>query len=98
LIRIAKALKPSGTLYLEDVVFSFDPRTYDTPIHAWVERMPRLSGFLQAEFETHVRDEFSTFSWVLEGFLERAGLEITERHYPSAEYAEYVCIPGPAVA
>ena len=60
-----------------------------------VEALPatELSGFSQSEFETHVREEYSTFSWVLEGFLERAGLEILEREYPAPEYAEYLCRP-----
>ena len=69
LIRLARALNPSGVLYLRDVVFSFDPPSYETAINEWVERMPTLSGFLRAEFETHVREEFSTFSWILWGLF-----------------------------
>ena len=74
-------------------MFSFDPPLYEVAINSWVRRMPELSGFSQSEFETHVREEYSTFSWVLEGFLERAGLEILEREYPAPEYAEYLCRP-----
>lgn len=96
LIRVARALKPSGRLYLRDVVFSFDPSSYEAAINAWVRRMPDISGFSQSEFETHVREEYSTFSWVLERFLERAGLEILEREYPASEYAEYLCRPRKA--
>jgi putative AdoMet-dependent methyltransferase len=93
LIRIARALRPDGRFYLRDVVFSFDPPSYEVAINAWVRRMPELSGFSQSEFETHVREEYSTFSWVLEGFIERAGLEILEREYPAPEYADYLCRP-----
>lgn len=96
LIRIARALRPEGRFYLRDVVFSFDPPSYEAAINAWVRRMPEVSGFSQSEFETHVREEYSTFAWVLEGFLERAGLEIVEREYPAPEYAEYLCSPGKA--
>lgn len=91
LIRLSRALKPGGLLYLRDVVFSFDPRSYESVIDAWVRRMPAVSGFSQRDFETHVSDEFSTFSWVLEGFIARADLEIVERACPAPEYAEYVC-------
>jgi len=94
LIRLARALKPDGRFYLRDVVFSFDPGSYPAAIDAWIHRMPEVSGFSQSDFETHVRDEFSTFAWVLEGLLERAGLEIIERDYSGPEYAEYLCRPG----
>jgi len=93
LIRIARSLKPDGRFYLHDVVFSFDPAAYEATIDGWVRRMPGVSGFSQREFETHVREEYSTFSWVLEGLLERAGLEIVEHEYSSPEYAEYLCAP-----
>ena len=91
LIRLSRALKPGGLFYLRDVVFSFDPRSYESAIDAWVCRMPAVSGFSQGDFETHVRDEYSTFSWVLEGFIARAELEIIESAYPAPEYAEYLC-------
>ena len=60
--------------------------------------MPDVSGFSQKDFETHVREEYSTFSWVLEGLIARAGFEIVEKQYPSCEYAEYLCTPTRAAA
>ncbi|MGH0035713.1 MAG: class I SAM-dependent methyltransferase [Myxococcota bacterium] len=96
LLRLATALRPGGRLLLRDVVFSFEPETYPTAIESWVDRMPRESGFSRQEFETHVREEFSTFAWVLEGFLARAGFDILESDRPSPEYAEYLCTPAPA--
>ena len=91
LIRLAAMLRPKGKLFLRDVSFSFPPREYERAISEWVERMPRISGYARAEFETHVREEHSTFAWVLEGMLERAGFEIVESLRPAAEYAEWVC-------
>jgi len=93
LLRLHAALRPEGRLYLRDVVFSFEPSSHEEAVEDWVSRMPAASGFAREEFETHVRDEFSTFSWVLEGFLERAGFEIVERELSSPEYAEYLCRP-----
>ena len=60
--------------------------------------MPEQSGFSQEEFETHVREEYSTFAWVLEGLLERAGFQILERAYPAQENAEYTCFPEKTTA
>ena len=31
-------------------------------------------------FETHVREEYSTFAWILEGMIARAGLTVTASH------------------
>lgn len=94
LLRLSEAIRPGGLLYLRDVVFSFDPASYEAAIDSWVTRMPSLSGFMREEFEMHVREEYSTFAWVLEGLLERAGFTILERNYPSPEYAEYLCTPS----
>lgn len=94
-LRIHDALRPDGRFYLRDVAFSFDARNYESGIEHWVRRMPEQSGFTRQEFEMHVREDYSTYSWVLEGFLERAGFEILERTYPAEEYAEYLCRPVP---
>ena len=96
LLRLHDAIRCGGRLYLEDVVFSFEAHSYEASVDDWVRRMPELSGFSRQEFETHVRDEYSTFAWVLEGFLERAGFEILEKTYPMREYAEYLCSPRKA--
>ena len=93
LLRLHDAIRPGGRLYLRDVVFSFEANTYEASVEDWIRRMPVVSGFSRQEFETHVREEYSTFAWVLEGFLERAGFDILEREYPTREYAEYLCSP-----
>jgi putative AdoMet-dependent methyltransferase len=93
LLRLHGALRPGGRLYISDVVFSFEASSYEESLDSWVRRMPELSGFSQQEFETHVRVEYSTFTWVLEGFLTRAGFDVLEREYPTREYAEYLCMP-----
>ncbi len=60
--------------------------------------MQEESGFSREDCEAHVREEYSTYTWVLEGFLERAGFQIVEKSYPGPEYAEYICVPSaPAV-
>ncbi len=94
LLRMAEMLKPSGKLYLEDVIFSFAPETYEASINAWIEEVakPEGEGFTREQFEMHVREEYSTYAWVLEGMLERAGFEIQEKNYFSPTYADYLCI------
>ena len=94
LLRVASMLRPGGRLYLRDVAFSFAPADYERAVGAWLDRMPRVSGYSRQEFETHVRDEYSTFTWVLDGMLAHAGLEILESARPQPEYAEWICRRG----
>jgi hypothetical protein len=40
-----------------------------------------------------VRDEHSTFGWILEGMLERAGFAVEEARYDGSKiFADYVAI------
>ena len=96
LLRLHDAIRSEGRLYLRDVVFSFDANCYEASVEDWIRRMPEISGFSRQEFETHMREEYSTFTWILEGLLERAGFDILEREYPAREYAEYLCRPRKA--
>ncbi|MEW6497925.1 MAG: class I SAM-dependent methyltransferase [Cyanobacteriota bacterium] len=93
LLRMASMLKTRGVLYLKDAVFSFNVREYCSCINTWIARMakPAGEGFTVSDYEMHVREEYSTFAWILEGMLTRAGFEIEQADYPTPEYAQYVC-------
>jgi putative AdoMet-dependent methyltransferase len=93
LLQMAQVLKPGGKLYLEDVIFSFALENYETSINAWIDEVakPAGEGFTREQFEMHVREEYSTYAWVLEGTMERAGFAITERNHFSPTYANYLC-------
>lgn len=92
-LRMAAMLKDGGVLYLRDVIFSFPPAEYQTCIDAWIKRAakPAGEGFTASEFEMHVREEHSTFAWIIEGMLNRAGFEIASADYLSPTIAQYVC-------
>jgi putative AdoMet-dependent methyltransferase len=93
LLRIHKLLKQGGIFYLRDTVFSFHPSVYEARINAWIERVakPPGQGWTMQDFETHVREEYTTFGWILEGMLTQAGFAIEQANYPTSEYAEYLC-------
>ncbi|MDP9023096.1 MAG: hypothetical protein M3N57_10495 [Actinomycetota bacterium] len=78
LVRVADALRPGGAFYRWDAIWSFAAHDTLTQLLAWIERMaqPPGEGFTRADFETHVREEFSTFSWIIEGMIQRAGLTV----------------------
>jgi ubiquinone/menaquinone biosynthesis C-methylase UbiE len=92
--RIADILKPGGTLRLRDLVFAFDPYEADRIIEDLLTGAPNdpTGGWTHPELEAHVREEHSTFSWLLEPMLDRVGFEIHEADYDSSRiYAAYIC-------
>lgn len=93
LLRMALMLKPGGILYLRDVVFSFEPGEYRDRLDAWIKRvaLPSSEGFTASDYETHIREEHSTFSWIIEGMLNRAGFKIEATEYLTPEIAQYIC-------
>lgn len=97
LIRIRQLMRPGGVLHVSDAVWSFPPQDWHSAIPAWIERMgkPEGSGFSRGDFETHVREEYSTFDWILEGMLTKAGFSIDAVVKPMPWYAAYTCSARP---
>lgn len=93
-LKIAALLKPKGKFYLRDVIFSFPPEELKTAIDEWIEQVskPEGQGWTAKDFEMHVREEYSTFTWIIESMLTRSGFEIVEANYQSFTYAEYLCV------
>lgn len=95
LSRIAGMLRPGGVLRLSDVVYGFEPTEADQYVEPWITETMAAdveAGWTRAEIAEHVRDENSTFTWLLEPMIKRAGFEILEAGYSdSAMLAEYVC-------
>jgi putative AdoMet-dependent methyltransferase len=51
----------------------------------------RVGEEFAAEAETHLRDEYSTYDWVMEGFLIGAGFRIDHAEYMEAFGAAFLC-------
>jgi SAM-dependent methyltransferase len=101
LSRIADLLAPGGILYLRDLVFAFDLHEAGDKISEWLAsgRPTPDEGWTREELEVHLRDEFSTFSWLLEPMLRQTGFEIVDEWHggPGSMYAGYVCTKGTGV-
>jgi SAM-dependent methyltransferase len=92
--RIAAMLRPGGHLRLRDLVFSFDARDAVQRVEAWLAAAPTdpARGWTRPELEAHLRDEHSTYTWLLEPMLERAGFAIVGREEAeSGIFAAYTC-------
>jgi ubiquinone/menaquinone biosynthesis C-methylase UbiE len=83
LSRIHDVLRPDGVLRLCDVVYRFDPAGAGERIEAWCATGGDTvdAEWSRAELEEHVRDEHSTYTWLLEPMLERAGFTIEDADY-----------------
>ncbi len=79
--RIHKLLKNGGTFYLEDVVFSFPIEEYDCKIENWIDTMKQNVGIdFAEEAEMHIKEEYSTFDWVIEEMLHKSGFKFDILH------------------
>jgi SAM-dependent methyltransferase len=93
--RMAELLRPGGVLHLRDLVFAFKPHEAESFIRNWLDTSaaePAEDGWTREELEVHLRDEYSTFNWLLEPMIEQAGFEIEQADYGRVRvYAEYIC-------
>jgi SAM-dependent methyltransferase len=80
LARVRDMLRPGGLLRLWDVVYDFDPSAVVERIEAWYASAGTAvdEGWTRAELAEHVRDEHSTFTWLLEPMFGRSGFEVVD--------------------
>jgi ubiquinone/menaquinone biosynthesis C-methylase UbiE len=93
--RIAAMLRPGGVLRLHDLVYSFDPGETERVVARWLAGAAARpeAGWTSEEFATHLREEYSIFSWLLEPMLGRTGFDIRDvRHSPVQTYSAYTCV------
>jgi hypothetical protein len=76
-------LRPGGIFRLWDVAYHFSPDEADERVEAWCAPYgDEVDGdWARWELEEHVRDEHSTFTWLLEPMFERTGFSIEAADY-----------------
>jgi cyclopropane fatty-acyl-phospholipid synthase-like methyltransferase len=91
--RAAQMLITGGRMHLFDVVFPSNRVDYTADFDRWVQSTAAQVGAdFAAEVETHIRDEHSTYDWVMEGFLRQAGFHIDSATYADDMFgATYLC-------
>lgn len=91
--RLRRIVRPGGVFRLWDVVYNFDPADAPDRLDAWCATIGPAAdaGWTRADLEEHIRDEHSTFTWLLEPMLERCGFAIEEAVYSSdGIFARYI--------
>jgi SAM-dependent methyltransferase len=93
LSRVRRVLRDGGLLRLWDVVYDFEPSEIAERIEAWCAagRDAVDEGWTREELEEHVRDEHSTFTWLLEPIIRRSGFEVVDsEHSDDGIWAKYL--------
>jgi putative AdoMet-dependent methyltransferase len=92
LIRIAAMLKDGGKFCLRDIVYSFDLRDYESSIENYISRSSQIMGDEFADRITaHVKNEYSTMDWIMDGMIERAGFSVVRMDYREEFIGTYFC-------
>ena len=93
LLNIGDCLRSGGLLYIWDVIFTFPPAEQTQHLQTMVDELGHTDGqgFSREDFESHIREEFSTYAWILEGLLDRAGFDIVSSDFPRPTHGEFLC-------
>jgi SAM-dependent methyltransferase len=81
--QVHRMLRAGGVFRLWDVAYNFDVDEAHNRIEAWCAPFgDEVEGdWARWELEEHVRDEHSTFTWLLEAMIERTGFAIESADY-----------------
>lgn len=92
--RIRRMLRPGGVLRLRDLVYDTTPDRFGDLLDTWFAAAATdpAEGYTREDLIEHVRTEFSTFTWLLEPMLDRAGFDVVERAVRQGVYAAYTCV------
>jgi len=89
--RCCKMLKPGGRFLLFDIVFP-SGRDCLEEIDQWLRAVETMADArLAEEAVIHVKKEFSTYDWIMEGMIRRSGYQIDTAEYTKGFQAVYVC-------
>ena len=90
LSRIFCALKPGSSFYLRDIVFVSTPDGPERDVAQWADFNIKNHGFARDSVVTHMRDEYSTFGWVIERMLTDVGFTLVSADYHAPLHGTYL--------
>src|ERR1700688_112231 len=90
LSRIISALKPGASFYLRDIVFVSMPDGSERDVEAWADFSIKNHDFERESVLTHMRDEYSTFGWVVERMLTDVGFSLESVDYHAPLHGTYL--------
>jgi 2-polyprenyl-3-methyl-5-hydroxy-6-metoxy-1,4-benzoquinol methylase len=88
--RIFAALKPGANFYLRDIVFVSMPDGCERSVEQWADFNIKNHDFARDSVVTHMRDEYSTFGWVMERMLTEVGFNLISADYHAPLHGTYL--------
>jgi 2-polyprenyl-3-methyl-5-hydroxy-6-metoxy-1,4-benzoquinol methylase len=88
--RIFAALKPGASFYLRDIVFVSMPDGSERGVEQWADFNIKNHDFARDSVVTHMRDEYSTFGWVMERMLTEVGFTLVSTDYHAPLHGTYL--------
>jgi len=90
LSRIYAALKPGANFYLRDIVFVSMPDGSERDVTQWADFNIKNHDFDRDSVVSHMRDEYSTFGWVIERMLTETGFTLVSADYHAPLHGTYL--------
>jgi putative AdoMet-dependent methyltransferase len=88
--NIHKLLKDSGKFILGDVIFSFGVDEITRKLEDWINYSKNIDDEFYKDTITHIKKEYSTFTWIIEGMLDRVGFQFKKLN-ESNNFIAYLC-------
>ena len=88
--RIFAALKPGADFYLRDIVFVSMPDGSERDVIGWADHNIKNHDFERDSVVAHMRDEYSTFGWVMERMLTDVGFTLVSADYHAPMHGTYL--------
>ncbi len=88
--NIARILKPQGQFILRDVVFSL--KENEQPKDCFDRFIASFNEQVRPNAIGHIKTEYSTYDWIMEGLIKMAGFRIISKTNPFESFFVYHCI------
>src|SRR4051812_18302582 len=90
LSRIFAALKPGSHFYLRDIVYASMPDGIERDVGEWADFNIKNHALSRDSVVNHMRDEYSTFGWVIERMLTETGFTLVSADYHAPLHGTYL--------
>jgi SAM-dependent methyltransferase len=90
LARIHRALKAGASFYLRDIVYVSMPDGSERDVEQWADFNVKNHDFARDSVVAHMRDEYSTFGWVMERMLTDVGFTLVSVDYHAPLHGTYL--------
>lgn len=92
LLKMSNCLKKGGKLYFSDLVFTIPPAEYEISLNQMIDNMKKTaSKSIVQETIIHIKEEFSTYDWIMEGLFKKTGFSIDSKVIETENFVTYIC-------